>query len=242
MFMASGCSLNTFLPANRFDYPETYGKWLWGRTKVSYQGTTRVELVPNYTAIPPSVTQPKLVSDDTILNEMSISGDGGIIKNLDLFLKLPMTSAPSLLGVKYQIWGHSYEDRKKGDFAGAVTLGGGFNRHDVNLESDGVPANVKDQTWALDLGFVGGYRFTQDLMLYGGPFFANYNTTGTISQPGRTYDFTGTGTQLGFNTGVFYSFQHGLGAALEFVIVDLKWSYAQSLTKNYIGATVSQEF
>jgi hypothetical protein len=242
LLLASACSHDLFIPANRFDFPETHGKWLWGRALVRYQGTTRVEPLPSFTETPPRLTEPTLVTEGGVLNSMGLSADSGIKKNLDLFVKMPIAPSPTLLGVKYQFKGHTYDDRKKGDFALAATLAGGYTRQDSDLQSDSGKIKVQSQGLAYDAAIVAGYRFKKDLMVYGGPFYANYSTKGQVAQPTQTFDYNNQGSLLGLNAGGFQSFNNGFGAAIEVAYTDLQWSYGRSLSKFLLGFAASKEF
>jgi hypothetical protein len=237
----SGCSLNTYIPANRFDLPETHGRWLWGRIQLRHQGTTRVELIPSYATTPPVVDTPKLEPEGLTLLNTAFNVESGIAKKWDLFLRMPVAPAPNVLGIKYQILGNPYDQRAKGDWALAFTLAGGVTRLEADRETGGLQSKISILSWLGDVALVGGHRPLKDLMIYGGPFYGFHTSEGDINQLNVIHGVSGRGSQFGFNLGGAYSI-NATSILLELAIVDIHWSYSTALTRAYLGLALSQEF
>lgn len=147
------------------------------------------------------------------------------------------------IGVIWQFAGAHLGDSKTGNFSQAIVLGASghsdqasANQYQSNL---GVDTLVRTDSWnqhtkAYDIGWVGGYRVDDNLLIYGGPFYTLhkidlesrseiYNVTPNVTVVGFS-DFEGK--QLGANIAAQYRFSESLEVNLEVVSARYKLNSA----------------
>lgn len=163
-----------------------------------------ITLTPDYTVTKPSTTNPYLV-DGTFVR---VLGGVGLLENLDVEVR-----NFDEVWAKWQIVGDPRLTAQAGNFALAVTAGGGYsqsNATDNSILNPNVTGNVSQSQEWLDGAVVLGYRFAPIFLVYGGPFAratyysGNWSLTpvnGSSTQPSAG-TFSGTVTTTGGNLGL----------------------------------------
>ncbi len=234
----SGCTVVAKLPMTRFETPETEGKFLAAEGQIGYQGRSEVEFTDDFTVIPPSTTNPSV---ETPGHRIMANGSLGILNRLDVNLTIP----EARLGLKYQFLGAPRTMAEKGNFSAAVSAGISGN----DEEETGSPfLSSAVKTYKLherqyDFALIGGWRFAENLMLYGGPFivFDKVKTTYTPAPGATAQESSGTIRSLGGNFGVQVMADKNLFVRLEGAGANTKLGNA-NITNGTYGLSAGMYF
>jgi len=99
----------------------------------------------------------------------------------DVGFRIPLGS-PLRLHLKYQLFGKPESLAEKGQFSGAIDLGAGFFR---GQETQAGKGGIKSATLLItdvyfDLALLGGWRASDNILLYGGPSYAFHNVSAEV--------------------------------------------------------------
>ena len=185
LLIASGCAspITTSLPANHFITPESSGGFLKGSGELGFGSGARLTMVPDALAIPAS-TQSSLDKTNFAMADIWV----GLLERLDFQL----INQNLTFGLKYQILGDTALEAKAKNFSLAVSaLAGSSTYSDTYTDSSLILPTIttgssKTTTNTYDLEILAGYRFVDDLLIYGGPFYSHQNAHGTLVQNPNT--------------------------------------------------------
>lgn len=163
----SGCSIMAHTPMTRFESPEVRGEAWKLEGQIGYQGRNEIKLTDDFTRRAPNLSAPSVEGPG---HRLMGSAATGVHEAIDVSISLP----EARLGVKVQLLGDPQNRAAVGNFPLAVYAGFGATGEEESNRSLFV-ASAGDATYKLqetsaDIGLVLGYRPTQILLLYGGPF------------------------------------------------------------------------
>jgi hypothetical protein len=210
VLIITGCStaLQTPLPANHFISPESSGTFLHGSVDTGIASGNELTVIPNAWESSSDLGSPSIDSNvDFALNFWLALIDGVDLQVVDQDL---------MSGLKWQFLGDAQPDAEEGNFSMAVSARYGVVTGTDNYSDPfllGTPtasSNITKKTY--DVQLIAGYRFSNILLLYGGPFYTHQTfygsiTTTPISGTGATTNLSGVfeqygldiGTEIGFN-------------------------------------------
>ena len=242
-YLLQGCtSLTLRLPAARFESPESNGK-LW-RTAVgaSAGGDHEVTVISNAASRPPVTNQSSIER----AGEVGYFVDMGVASFIDLGLRFGL--AGSELLAKIQLLGQSTREAQEGNFSIAATIAGGSNSTSNSGDQSTLfgPGNAawsaKASYSSVDFAVIFGYRVSDTMLIYGGPFLTNYNANASIHQDAVTspasaaadYNITQAGSNTGLNLALqfYFSKEHHWSFTFEEVFSSFKWSNSVETTDN----------
>ena len=209
MFLG-GCAAPIALnmPAGRMHTPEALGQ---GSLKGfgGFAGSDEVVLTTDLVQRIPNTTDPAIGGGHT----MRLGAGAGVGPKIDVELFLPLR-----LQGKFQFVGKNRQESAKGNFSAAIqgAVGRGFDRGSGNDSLQifhtkplaDTKSDYEMKSINLDTSLILGWRFHENLMLYGGPFLTHYryyggytqrNTSGSITAQGR---FAGLARQKGAHLGL----------------------------------------
>lgn len=230
-----GCSSSKHVrtQGNRFDLPETMTKSQYQLT-VESAGVNEIRFTPDDLSLPPEIEQPEL---------KAVSGQTGLRFSMGIFdkLELQVETLPylseSLEGLpaakaKYQFLGAPLRDAKKGNISLAVSAGMLYWEDSQTTNRN--PSYVNDiNILILDLAAIAGYRYTDTVLVYGGPFLTVLSFDGKWDRKsfgvaeGVGENYNGTGKQYGVNLGLSWFFSDQWSTQAELAYTDLTWNDAQ---------------
>lgn len=207
---AAGCSsLHAELPNSRFESPESTGRHF--AFNVNMTNTTNDTITPDASARPPDFSKPTL-DDDSLIG---LAAALGVADNLDIGLKTELGPSPTMLQLKFQIFGKPSREAKAGDVSLAVTgaYGGGKNTKAGDQSGTFGPGghnwsgSVEEET--TDVALIVGRRLSDNVLLYGGAFYTNFKINSSIDQkasddgtsPAASYSSSVTAYQTGADLG-----------------------------------------
>ncbi len=239
-FLQSCTNLTLRLPAARFESPESNGK-LWRTGFGTYiAGDHEVTVISNAASRPP-------VTDQCAINRDAQSSfflNMGVASFVDLELRAGLSGSEFL--AKIQLLGASVRDAQEGNFSIAASIAGGSG----SVSNSGDQATLfgpGNATWnanasyfSQDFALIFGYRISDTLLIFGGPFWTNYNSTANIHQdavtspasPAADYNLTQAGSNNGGNLAIqaHFSKERRWSFTFEEVYSNLKWTNATSTT------------
>lgn len=263
--LLSGClSSSTSLSTMRMDRPEVSANKYALTTKVGLGGRKTVKLTTPYGSgkkTPPTISN---------------SFDGNV--DISPAVSLGITPLPRLevsisslddakISVKYQFSGDSADKAKQGNFSQAVSVG--FSRYNESTsisnsydstdysveppvtEYRTVSNSFEHDTYAVDAAWILGYRLTNNMLVYGGPFYINGNLSGehtftsaradNAQMNNQTVEETllnldSSGSMLGANVALEYKFDFGLFLTAEVSFNRMEWEDASDSSAN--GAVI----
>lgn len=150
-------------PSARFTSPEANGRLFSGKIQIQQTGGTEAIV---------DLSNDKLDNSLYLKNTASpieITGEFGILKNLDLFIK-PHKDSATLTGLKLQFIGPNYKEAKAGDHSMAFTIAGGKEtRSDSDDDSfllDDSNTDVEIEQTVFDTALIYGYRLDNTSLAY----------------------------------------------------------------------------
>jgi hypothetical protein len=201
--LAWGCPIRVNVPINRFDSPETRGRFGKVHGDFGVQGTSKLTVVPDYTASPP-VTNSRSFTDTS--GGVRLAFGMGLMRRMDLDVKLPLPG-PGTIQLKYQLLGAPESEAARGNTSLAITAAVGSEvTSGGNARSDGTYSSqdTYDHRGSyFDVAAILGRRLFDSVMVYGGPFRTAVGYDGTIDQAGgQKYSYSGATLQRGVNLGL----------------------------------------
>jgi len=216
LVITSACtSLIVHLQSARFDSPEVAGPW-GKRLSVGAGLTHDVTIASDTSSRPPTLGTP---TDDTDLDIPLRVGLGlGQIFEIGLRYGFPVSAA--MLTGKVQLLGHTARESVPGDISLALAAGYGTQSSAIGGNQNGVfgPGgfnwNANETTNVADYSVLFGYRPTEKLMIYGGPFYTKYTMSGNVhddlsdngTSPATDYALAGQGQETGLNADFEFTF------------------------------------
>lgn len=238
-YLFQGCTdLTLRIPTSRMESPESNGK-LW---RVGLGGGIAsdhdVILVTDASARPPVTNQTTIQTNVQSLFFANI----GLAQFIDLELR-PTLPGTQLIA-KFQFLGDSARESQAGNFSIAATVAVGAGNvsnsgnQDVLFGPGNAGWNATASYTAFDFGLVFGYRISDYVLLYGGPYLTRYNAKASIHQdavtnpsyPAGDYTITGNGTQSGANFASQFTFskEKHWSITAELVYSNIKWTNASN--------------
>lgn len=187
LFLLSACShrIKVRTPSTRFISPEAQSDSLDGEFSVYYAAGSRAELdLKNGQPDNPLnvYNEPKSI----IFDSVGLSGDIGIIKSLDLLILSNGKDTPTLIGIKYQLFGKTRKEAKKGDHSVAISYAGGNSSksdkdgEDLELTAQDEDSKVELDLESTDLSLIYGYRFSNTQLVYTGMSYTTSKFSGIL--------------------------------------------------------------
>lgn len=187
--------------ANQFVLPEANGRFLHGKAQIYTAGSGTATLIDDIDSTTYS-TSPTLKST----NEFGALIDLGLLSRLDIFSR-------EGFGAKVQILGAPRAEAKKGN----VSLSIAYMSRSFDIEKDTEDttgsvkkAESKTKSTGDQYMLIYGQRTTDNVVLYGGAFYAKSSARVYLMQTNNTnftdtgYPTKGEGESYGGNVGLFY--------------------------------------
>jgi hypothetical protein len=233
VMLAAGCGINAHLPASRLETPETYGRPLAFGVDLGVQGSNSLSLTSDYTISPVDTDEPTYTRSTGV----KIGASVGLAERFDLALKTAWDS-PLLLQGKYQLLGDPQGTAKQGNSSLAVTAA--IGNHNQGGESDDTFSGGDDaysmNAYMADASVIAGYRFSDNGLVFGGPFVQQYWISGTHTLDGApevAYDLDAQ--QYGVNLAIAFTINRIFQLTVEAVFVESRASDAD-VRSGFLGA------
>jgi hypothetical protein len=206
LFLTACTSLSVQIPGNRFITPESQGtKAFQGRVDVGVHGGAEVELVDDKYSAAPSTTP--TISEES---GAQLSVELNLLPHIDTYYIMNYNSFNSL-GLKVQVIGDNLKEAKESNFSTAIG-GGALLTGSAQKSSDenSVTADSDTHFSGYEYFLLLGYRTTESVLLYAGPWMTNYKLASILKRTSAgvtttTLDTKGEGDQrsiiLGLQTG-----------------------------------------
>ena len=240
-FAFSGCALTMNMHANRFQSPEVEGRLGEGYVDMGIGGSNELVQTSDQTQNPPNLTSPYFQRSD---REYYLGGGIGLTDRLNVELRNPFSDT-GILEAKYQFLGEPHNAAKEGNFSFSAA-GGVFYAAPSQSNADAfanVTATSSRNIWTLDAALLAGYRFTEAVLLYASTSYTYNSYSGKIDQTvasvPKSYNFSGTAHQIGFNLG----FEFSLGQCLikveeAYAIADATQTNSTKTARAYTGVSL----
>lgn len=229
-----GCASSDHIrtQTNRFDLPESIGKSHY-RLNVESAGANEIQFTGNLIS-PPDIDQPKL---EAAHGQRGVRLGLGIVDNLELQVESLPYLSDSLKGVpaikaKYQFLGAPLKSAQKNNLSLAASAGLVYLER--TLITTGNPSYHNDiNLLVMDFAGIAGYRFTDTLMVYGGPFVNLLYFDGQWKRKsfgvadGLDEKYSGSGNQFGANLGLAWFANSDWSLLAELAYTDLTWNDSQ---------------
>jgi hypothetical protein len=199
--LTPACATKFYLPGNRFITPESSGGLFKGDVKLSALGVTQVQVSNSMTSTAPDLT-PVLIKNSSL----GLGGQMGLFENFDVYLNGVM-GGPGYAGVKVQLLGDPAATAKASNFSLSVAGGGAFSNTKLSSSENDVQGEsiLKYSGW--EAMVLLGYRPSDILLLYGGPFQSVVNADVTLKRTQNnvtsvTAEPNGSGEMRGVTAGL----------------------------------------
>jgi len=192
--LLAACSVHYPMRTSRFISPEAQGRAGAGTGSLSTSWAHDVEILAD---VGSSETDAEF---DGRVGAVQLGGHFGVSDRWDLFFQSVAPFGAYYFGAKYQFLGEPRLYAERGNFSLAGTLAPGFAPIEVEAGADKFDGIV----WIGDASLIAGYRLTDGLLLYGGPFYS-YQTLNANRSPEA--DFSGHGHSFGANLGLRYEWK-----------------------------------
>ncbi|MBL7665648.1 MAG: hypothetical protein JNM93_10995 [Bacteriovoracaceae bacterium] len=181
----SSCSIAVKTPSSRFISPEAKGEFLHTDLGMSYGGYSKGELEP--TGAGP-VTDPLVMKHS---QGVMANGTLGFTEQVDIYVVLPERTTPQV-GFKFQLLGKSEKEATKKNHSLATTIAyGRAKTTDADfLTSSNDKADITNRV--LDFSVIYGYRAEENLLLYTGVSYSDYDFDGKFTSganSGRIFQY-----------------------------------------------------
>ncbi len=243
---ACSSSKHIRLQGNRFDLPETLPSGQYEAT-LEMSGATEIRLSPDEAQIPADVDAPEFSAD---------SGQAGLRFGYSPKPKLEVQiqSMPNLskglqgypaIKAKYQYRGPDLRSAKQGDISLATSVGVAYAEDKTSTA--GNPSYVNEmQTLMLDIAGIGGYRYTDDVLFYGGPFltpifYRGDNKRVSFTTTDQRESFNGNALQWGLNLGAAYFQGEFWALQAELAYTGIRWK-SSSDGFTHVGFQITRYF
>lgn len=210
--LLAGCIVDYQMRVNRFISPEAQGRPGAGQAQASYVGAHELFVIDTFSLarIPPA-------EFDGTTRMLDVSAAVGLGERWDIGIRQGFPDASLGVGGKYQFLGEPRLRAKEGNFSLAGTLAPAL----YLFEAYTGPDTIDGQVWSLDTSLVAGYRLGDNVMVYGGPFYAYHALDSDVTVNGIERGFSGHGNQFGANLGLRFEWRHFA------VMVEGAWSQAR---------------
>jgi len=208
----AGCVIDYQMRVNRFISPEAQGRLGAGQVATSLPDAHDVDLVAG---LPVGEIDPARFDGTTRLFDLSAAV--GLGERWDLAVRQGFPDASFGVGGKYQFLGEPRLRAKEGNFSLAGTLAPGLYLFEANYGDD----NIDGLIWSVDTSLVAGYRLADNVLIYGGPFYAYHALDSDITVNNFERGLSGHGNQFGANLGVRFEWRYFA------VTVEGAWSQAR---------------
>lgn len=159
----SSCSqLRVYTPTSRFLTSETTGKLFSGTGSIGAESIVQSEisLENNEKDNPLKLSHNK--------NAFTSSFEMGLLERLDLYIK-PSLTTPVLTGFKFQFYGQSRKEAKKGNTSVALTMASANSSEEVDDSSGIFFDDIRGYSMGhniSDISIILGHRFKEDTLTY----------------------------------------------------------------------------
>jgi hypothetical protein len=196
----------------RMGVPEAQGRLGAGQFATSLTGAHEVFLVDDLSL---AQVDPATFHGTTRMLEGSAAV--GLGERWDLGVRQGFPDASFGIGGKYQFLGEPRLRAKEGSFSLAGTLAPALYLFDAHYGTD----TIDGQIWSLDTSLVAGYRLGDNVMVYGGPFYAYHALDSDVTVNGIGRGFSGRGNRFGANLGLRFEWRYFA------LMVEGAWSQAR---------------
>ncbi len=234
-YLLQGCTdLTLCMPTSRMMSPESNGK-LWriglGAGVISNDNVT---IVPDAAARPAVIAPPSIARSAEDLYFVNM----GLSSFIDLELRTAFANTE--LYAKFQLLGQAQHEAEAGNFSITPTIGFGTGSvtnsgtQDILFGPGNAAWNGSASYTSVDLAVIFGYRVSDYVLLYGGPFATKYKAQASVHQdavtspasPAADYSLSESGTKTGVNLASQFTFskEKKWSITAELVYSNLKWN------------------
>ncbi|GAA4882715.1 hypothetical protein [Ferrimonas pelagia] len=194
-----------------------------------------------------STTETELWLDDGDLNHWGSYIDAGIRGSLTVAPRLALAirdeHSGTLYQIKYQFWGQGQGEAATGNVSQAVTLGALTHSQNRQMTLRDQDKNDLFDRWehdisGIDAAWIVGYRASNRVMLYGGPYYRDNRVKGQQKRwypdedPHWQEDYRLDGRSYGANLAMEIRWRMGLGLTLEYVRSYTEWETLKERNSN----------
>lgn len=207
----NACAVRMEHAVARMDSPETMGETLDFYVGGSFDKRADVVLTSDFYHRAPDTQTPVLGK----ASALDLRGGLALWKRFDLELKSPLDGdSPARWQLKGQILGGSQREAQKGNFSLAASVSAGQSKEEDSQSSSTARYKFKGTFW--DAALIAGYRFTDEVLVYGGPFYSTTGFKGDFKlSNGQSGEFAGRFKMWGANVGLMALKRGGTTGALE---------------------------
>lgn len=258
LLLLSACnSLYVRVPQSRMDSPEVISSG--GDANPNFHLLTGLTASRSIRVVSDASSRPPTYGTPESVPESEVHIRGGIdYKRVEINLRSGVfaSAVPWGVQVKYQFIGDGQNTAKKSNFSLAATLMYASGESKISGDQNGLLGpggykwNAKATNTTTDYAIIAGYRVSDELLIYGGPFSAKYSMSGNIhddlsdngTSAAADYSLSASGAQSGFNLAA----QLNLGTKgyliLEGVYSSLTWTNLKDVSEFRSGALVGFYF
>jgi hypothetical protein len=251
------------------DRPEVHSNKYQVTTKVGIGSRNEVTLTETTTSYSNDIFDTTILSPVVEKNTIAPLANIGITVQPKLEVSYTANDDHKL-SVKYQFSGQGADVASAGNFSQAFSIGVSFYQDDGEFERSSETindspttytykrstSNWEQDTYAIDLAWILGYRFIDNMMIYGGPFLIYGDLSGQQTYQLSVADnlqfddatieedvisLNSNGRMIGTNLAIEYKFDFGLFVTAEYSIGSLKWGSDKG-TNSGAGLAIGYQF
>ena len=235
-FITSCAEIKVYTPSSKFTSPEAAGKLFAGNASIGLdRGTEGIVSLEN-----DRTDNPLEMNNDN--SQLMTSFDLGLMEKLDVFTKVTFGS-PTLVGLKYQVYGEARENAGKGNTSVSITYAGGGSGESASGSSIFFDSDVNQYDLshrANDFSIIVGHRFEEDTLTY-----VTLSRTSNIvnisleadSAPLNGADFEISSVTNGLNLGLV-RYWRKMYVNIEGAIQENEWSNTDKITYGLINISL----
>ncbi|MCB9073053.1 MAG: hypothetical protein H6623_05495 [Bdellovibrionaceae bacterium] len=233
MFFTTGCSHSISIKGSRFFAPVTANEQWGGFATLSAGGDTRVTLVNDITANPPTrssvlINQDVDAGDIFGINYLGIEAGLSVVKSLEVYLD------NSLLGLRWQFLNHGAEE----GWVAAIEAGYASSSQGRSFDVEsGNSSSATSKVARAQGGLSLGYKVNEHFLPYLSYIYESYDVKTDVT---NSYGSFGPYTDKGHHNLVSFGIMRpgpGIILALEYTHIFINWTGApKSANQDAIGA------
>lgn len=220
LLLYGGCAVEYGMRIHRFESPEAQGRAGSGGVTFGVP-TVHALVIDDWFEADP--LDPDTVRFDGENRAFDIGCDIGVAERWDVTLKTGLPYLPFAVGGKYQIFGQPRATATPGNVSLAATVAPGLYTFDEYAGG----RTAEGYIGSLDASLIAGYRITDWLLAYGGPYATYHDAFDVeIRDAGEKIKRSGDGRQLGVHLGLRFEAKHFV-AMVEAAWSDARWEGLQ---------------